>query len=295
MVGIMTTNLFEKQDSLNAPIESFLFDVEKAVFPVKPHWHYFAEVLYVLSGSLLITCDEKECIVSEGEMMILPPSSIHSIFSGGNTTPLFSGLKFDTAKFPNTSSYAPSVTNIFKYAFSKNMSLHFDAKTAESLNCREIFAACNEEADRYLYGRDVMLRSQVYRLLVGIVRCWIMAGLDLDKCPVSAGDTYGIENISEYIDKRLNENLQVQDIAGKCHMSYSGFAAKFKSQYGMSCREYIERMRIFKAEEYLLFTEHDLSFIAEETGFSDCSHFIRIFKRHRGVTPKHFRNMKKRE
>ena len=75
----------------------------------------------------------------------------------------------------------------------------------------------------------------------------------------------------------------------KCNMSYSGFAAKFHDLYGMTCKEYIEKMRIFKAEEYLLFTDNDLAFISEKTGFADTSHFIRIFKKHRGITPKQFR------
>ena len=105
---------------------------------------------------------------------------------------------------------------------------------------------------------------------------------------------YGIENIAEYIDSRLEEKIRVDEIAKICHMSYSGFAAKFREQYGMSCKEYIERMRIFKSEEYLLFTDHDLTYISRLTGFADCSHFIRTFRKYRGMTPKQFR-MKSRK
>ena len=62
----------------------------------------------------------------------------------------------------------------------------------------------------------------------------------------------------------------------------------------MSCKEYIEQMRIFKAEEFLLFTDYDLNYISQETGFSDCSHMIKSFKAIRGVTPKQFRLNRKR-
>jgi len=286
-------SLFEKQDSLNAPIEAYIFETDKDTFPVKPHWHYFAEFILVLQGSAEAVCDNKSYIVSENELMIFPPNSVHSILPANEGLKRFAGIKFDTAKFPDTSPYAPTVPSLFSYARSKDMPFHFCTEEAESFHSREIFSGCIEEMKSCLYGRDVMLRSQIYRLIFGIVRFWLAAGLDISECPVKAADSYGIENIAEYIDSCLEENIRVSDIAAKCHMSYSGFAVKFREMYGMSCKDYIERMRLYKAEEYLLFTDHDLSYISRKTGFSDCSHFIRIFKRYRGITPKQFRSQKK--
>ncbi|MCH5350103.1 MAG: helix-turn-helix transcriptional regulator [Oscillospiraceae bacterium] len=285
--------LFEKQDSLNNSIECFIFDASKGIFPVRPHWHYFAELIFMLRGSAEMTSDDRTYLVREGDLMIFHPSSVHSIFSTDGSCPLYAVFKFDLLKFPSIVSYAPSSADIFRYARSNNMQIHFDRTVAELIKCRDIFNDCINEINNYQYGVDVMLRSQIYRLIFGIIRQWINAGLNIDECPISANDNYGIENITEYIDSRLEENIRVSDIAEKCHLSYSGFAAKFHEQYGMSCKEYIERMRIFKAEEYLLFTSHDLTFISQQTGFSDCSHFIRSFKKYRGITPKQFRLQKK--
>jgi AraC-like DNA-binding protein len=283
------SSLFEKQDSLNSPIETFLFDSVKNPLPVRQHWHYFAEFLYVVSGTAAVTCDDLSCSVSAGELIILYPSAVHSVYSTDSEPLQFIGLKFDPVIFPNTSSYAPSVTAVFRYARANDMQIHFGAEQAESLNCREIFYDCLKETEQFLYGRDIMLRANIYKIIFGIIRLWVDAGLDMNRCPVNTANIYGIENIAEYIDKRLEEKIRVADIAEKCHMSYSGFAAKFREQYGMSCKEYIERMRIFKSEEYLLFTDHDLTFISQQTGFSDCSHFIRTFRKYRGQTPKQFR------
>ena len=287
------SNLFEKQDSLKSPIETFIFDTEKRDFPVKQHWHYFAEFIYVLKGRAEITCDGRTYIVSEGELIIFYPSSVHSIYPVDSLPILFAGIKFNSAKFQNTSSYVPSMTAIFRYARTKDMQIHFNARQAGTLHIHEIFSSCLRETRQCLYGRDIMLRTNIYRLFLGILRQWISLGLDINSCPISPAEIYGIENIAEYIDSRLEENIRVADIAKKCHMSYSGFAAKFREQYGMSCKEYIGLMRIFKAQEYLLFTNHNLTFISLQTGFSDCSHFIRCFKKHIGLTPKQFRLSKK--
>ena len=286
-------SLFEKQDSLNSPIEAFISDTSYMVFPVRPHWHYFVEVILVLEGKAEITCDDRSYIVSAGEFILLTPLSVHSVYSVEQTPPRFAGIKFDPAKFPNTTSYAPSVSNILRYARKNDMQIHFTEKEASELCCREIFDDCVQEAEGYRYGRDIMLRANIYRLIFGIVRKWMDQGLDINSCPVNSDEIYGIENITEYIDSRLDENIRVADIAEKCHMSYSGFAAKFREQYGMSCKEYIERMRIFKSEEYLLFTNHDLAFISRQSGFSDTSHFIRSFRKYRSITPKQFRLQKK--
>ena len=63
----------------------------------------------------------------------------------------------------------------------------------------------------------------------------------------------------------------------------------FHDLYGQSCKEYIEFIRISKVKDLLLFTDFDLSYISQKTGFSDCSHLIRTFKKKTGITPKHFR------
>ena len=113
MKGIsFMSSLFEKQDSLNAPIEVFVFDTAKNEFPVKQHWHYFAEFIYVLKGRVLITCADKLYTATEGKLMVLPPMSVHSLYSDesdNSEAPVFIGLKFDPGKFKNIAPYAPSV------------------------------------------------------------------------------------------------------------------------------------------------------------------------------------------
>ena len=247
----------------------------------------------MLKGSIELNCDERVYTVREGEFIIIHPSRVHSIYSSEGEPPVYAVLKFDIAKFPSNTSYAPSPSEIFRFARREGSDVFFDKAQCKVLKCKEIFDDCIEETRTYLYGADLMLRTKIYQLIFGIVRMWISSGLDISKCP-TLGSSYGIENITEYIDKHLDEKLKVSEIANECHLSYSNFAAKFHEQYGMSCKEYIERMKLFKAEEYLLFTDLDLSAISQQTGFSDQSHFIRCFKKFRGMTPGQFRQHRKR-
>lgn len=283
------SGLFEKSDSLNNPIECFVFDAGRQIFPVKPHWHYFAELIYMLDGRAEMRCGDNLYTLNKGEMIIFHPSEVHSIYSSDGCLPVYAVLKFDINRFNLTPAYAPKLRSIFRYAKNSGMRIFFDGSAAERLECGRIWSVCLSEFTHYKYGRDLVLQSNIYELLMNIIRLWLEDGLVIDSRLIPQTEDHSIENITEYIDLMLSENLKVTDIAVQCGLSYSCFAKKFHEQYGMSCKQYIERMRLYKAEEFLLFTDFDLNYISQETGFSDCSHLIKSFKKYKGVTPRQFR------
>lgn len=279
--------LFEKTDSLNTPIEGFVFDASKENFPVRPHWHYFCEVIYILEGCANMQYNDTLYSLQKGDMILFHPRTIHSITAENAGSLKYVVLKFDINKFNISSPYAPKLRTTFKQAEQQQMNVFFDAKQAMQLNVPFLFQNCLSEIQERHYGYDLMLQNHIYSLLMNIVRHWLTCGFVIQMD--TAESDYDIDSITEYIDACMGEELRVSDIAAKCNMSYSNFAKKFQENYGMSCKEYIERMRIFKVEEFLLFTDHPLNYICQETGFSDCSHLIKSFKQYRGVTPKQFR------
>lgn len=207
--------------------------------------------------------------------------------------PVYAVLKFDINRFNHTPSYVPKIRSIFQYAEKIGMKILFDHEAVEKAQCRRIWSVCMAEIANYQYGRELVLQSNVYELLMNIIRLWLADGMVIDNRFIPQTEDHTIDNITEYIDLFLSENLRVADIAEQCGLSYSCFAKKFHEQYGMSCKQYIEKMRFYKAEEFLIFTDFDLNYISQETGFSDCSHFIKNFKKYKGVTPKQFRSSRR--
>lgn len=84
----------------------------------------------------------------------------------------------------------------------------------------------------------------------------------------------------------------MEKLASMCGMSHSTFSMHFHRRYGMTCREYINATRVNVAENMLLFSNHDVAFIAQEVGYSDCSYFIRCYKKLKGTTPKQARKVR---
>lgn len=281
--------LFEQSDVLNTPVECFVFDTANEIFPIKPHWHYFMEIIYMLEGTAEMHADKETYIMNKGDMLLFHPQCVHSIYSLSNDDIKYAVLKFDINTLSTGSTYAPKFRSIFKSAYRKGWPVYFPFEQNAKTDCERIFLSCTEEMQRQSYGFDVMVKAKLQELLVSIVRSWQEQALAIDNDAWVDDSHYDIDSITEYIDGHMRENLQVADIARECRLSYSCFAKKFQALYGMSCKEYMEMMRVYKVEELLLFTDFNLNYISQETGFSDCSHMIKSFKAHKGITPKQFR------
>lgn len=283
------SNLFEYGDIINHPIECFYFDSEKQEYPVRSHWHFYMEILLMTEGTAQITSDSQELILRENEMIIFHPQSVHMIRSKEPVK--FIGLKFDLNAIESSTSQALKFRNIYRCARDNRMPTVFNASLCQKMDVPAIFKRCFLETEQQEYGYHQLIRAKINELLLEIIRHWNSQGFVIDNASYTPDD-YDIYTITEFIDKNLHTSIQIPDIAKACNMSYSYFAKKFPAVYGKTCKEYIEEMRLYKVEEYLLFTDFDLNYIAQETGFSDCSHMIKSFKKHRGITPKKFRDGK---
>ena len=250
------------------------------------------EIIYVNRGTAEMHDGNSVYTVSEKQMILFHPKSVHSIYSADGAPVEFSVIKLDISRMNMSSGYSPKLRSIFRCAERKGMTVYFSSEETEAMGAQESFEKCLSEMNAGKYGYDIMIRSQLYSLLISILRCWQEKGFRVDSEAFAEDSRYDIYSITEYIDSNISANLKVSEIAEKSGMSYSYFAKKFLAVYGKTCKEYIEDMRIYKAEEFLVFTDFDLTYISQETGFSDCSHMIKSFKKHYGMTPKRFRTLR---
>lgn len=76
--------LFEYCDTIESPYEAFLYDTSYMAFPIRPHWHYFMEIIYMLEGTGLIECNGKSYVVEAGDMILFHPEMVHAIYTATN-------------------------------------------------------------------------------------------------------------------------------------------------------------------------------------------------------------------
>ncbi len=282
--------LFEYCDTLDSPYEAFLYDTTAMPFPIRPHWHYFMEIIYMLEGTGLVECNGKTYVVEEGDMILFHPEAVHAIYTATNLPLKYEGIKFDINRLYTENSYAPKLRVIMESANkSSSADIFFKEEQIRTLPVREMLEECRRELEGRNYGYDIIVHNKICYLLVCLIRIWRENGFNTDSAASRSSEVDSIHAITAYIDAHAGEPIRVEDLADMCNMSYSYFAKNFKQYYGRSCKEYIEFIRVSKAADLLLFTDFDLSYISQETGFSDSSHLIKIFKKWKGVTPKQFK------
>ena len=98
-----------------------------------------------------------------------------------------------------------------------------------------------------------------------------------------------VEAIRRYILAHYCEEITVQSLAQRQGLNPVYCGALFRREEGCTIAAFISRVRINKAADLLLFTNQDLTYISQETGFADCSHLIRTFKKWKGMTPKQWK------
>ncbi len=98
-----------------------------------------------------------------------------------------------------------------------------------------------------------------------------------------------LRRVCEHVRDRLDGRITHRELAAIAGLSESHFSRAFKRSVGMSAHRYISRRRVESAAELIAETDQPLSEIALAVGFSDQSHFTRVFHRLTGETPGAFR------
>ncbi|HTJ30613.1 MAG TPA: AraC family transcriptional regulator [Acidobacteriaceae bacterium] len=81
----------------------------------------------------------------------------------------------------------------------------------------------------------------------------------------------------------------LQDLARRCGLSRSIFAARFKSTVALSAMDYLTRWRMLLAADRLLSTTHSIAHIAQSLGYDSQSAFTKAFRKQMTTTPTHYR------
>ena len=99
-----------------------------------------------------------------------------------------------------------------------------------------------------------------------------------------------VKELKEIIQDQIDTNLNLTDISKSLEIHPSYLSREFSKHFNnLSFGEYIRKLRIEKAIELMKTSSYSLTAIAYLTGFSDQSHFTRIFKQLTGKNPSVYR------
>ncbi len=92
-----------------------------------------------------------------------------------------------------------------------------------------------------------------------------------------------------YIYYHLHDRQTVEEIAEAVGLSANYLSTQFKKELGMTIADYVMGKRIEAAENMLRYSDFAYDEIASILAFSSQSHFIQVFKKAVGCTPREYR------
>lgn len=93
----------------------------------------------------------------------------------------------------------------------------------------------------------------------------------------------------EYISEHLHSRILLADVAEYLEISEAYLSRLFKEEIGISFSDYVNQQKIEAAVNLLRYSDYTDSEISSLFCFSSQSYFIKVFRKHTGMTPKAYK------
>ncbi|NOU95879.1 helix-turn-helix domain-containing protein [Paenibacillus sp. LMG 31456] len=93
-----------------------------------------------------------------------------------------------------------------------------------------------------------------------------------------------------YIIDHLHEKISLSDLADQLHLNSTYFSRLFKKETNENFVDFVIRLKMEKACEYLEHSHHSIEQISDMLGFESKSYFIRTFRKFKGMLPVEYKH-----
>lgn len=254
--------------------------------PMGWHTHESFELLFVTKGEVSYELkDRKPIRVSGGSFLIIPPGVLHCALNHVRTPVSLLGVLCQShwENFQDLTIFQKSdlmeMSEVFKRSALTGRQCDSDLSGSVD-RLKSLFKTCTKESqiDPLVQCK---LRAELCALIANVV-------LNLSQ-PHPTDSNQIMEKLISYIEAHSAEPLQISDL-----VCYSGFSRShlfnlFSEGAGMTPNDYLLRCRINHACDLLRQTDHTVTQIALDVGFSSSQYFSQVFKRYTGVSPHSYR------
>ncbi len=161
--------------------------------------------------------------------------------------------------------------------------LFYETMSADAQSLLKTLAA--EDTQREL--GELRIWIQVQELL-----CWLFARLltrDIVKHrPIHRADAEQLGRVRAAVVADLSVPPRLPELATLAGMSVSKLTDLYKQVFGDSIYDYFQKVRMEEAGHLLKQTGYSVSEVGYRLGFTNLSHFSRLFEKHYGLKPKRF-------
>ena len=248
-------------------------------FPVF-HDHEYWEFLVLYKGSFTHTINGETMVISHGDAFLIRPEDIHKLISNTEGTAHLN-IMLDTNLFESfINLYSPNLLNVLKSKKYIHVSLN-------DMQIEKFIAYSNllKQDDSVIKDRD-LISSLLISYILDITVEQNMAVIN-DK-------PKWLMQLIDRINKQENMAWTVKDVLNEASYSHSHLTREFKKYLNCTIVEYLTRVKIAAASDYLIHSDKTVSEIASILGYDSVSHLNHIFKKTTGTNPLKYRKQFRR-
>lgn len=229
-----------------------------------PHLHREVEIIALFKGSASLSVGGREYQMSEGDLLIVFPNTVHSYTSEESV---------DVGKFIFSPDTLPELHDVFNTKYPP---------------C-PIVSGCEE---LLCLSKEILLSFDKSSSTVKKAYLLLLAGKLLEKCRLESrndfdGDT--LNAILEYCQKNYRSRLKQSEVASALHISESYLSHVFSAKMEINFCRYLNILRTNEACRLLTEGDRSITEIAYDCGFSSLRSFNRAFAEQMGMTPREYK------
>ncbi len=252
------------------------------------HLHKEIEIVQILNGKMCFTIYDKPLICDTGDIIIINSNIPHSSESIAPNTQQMLFQSDISLVYINTQT---DITHPYLYGF---------LNTSTSIKPYYLFprsTKLNRELGGYIKNifNELHSKNDVFETYLKGYLNLLCACLNRNKILVQSHEQSNNNNLNkilpvvDFIDKNYSHPITLGNISKATHLNEYYLCRLFKNVTGQTVFNYINYIRICKAENLLAETSLSVTDIAVSVGFANTARFDEAFKRTTGTTPSKFR------
>lgn len=239
-------------------------------FSYPPHLHPYVEMVYVIEGTIDVTVNSLSRPLTTGDIGVFFPNDIH----GYNSNAFSKILVFI---------FSPDITSsFFSQRMDKTLENPFILSNSINEGIRSLFFMLYDEFTKC--NNKYVIKGLLYTILGKLDEYFTLKDSSL-----SSNNT--TQTLLRYIESHYHENISLDSIAKDLGFSKFYISRIFSNKIGYQFSDYVNRLRINKAQKLLSETDLPITSIALECGFESQRNFNRTFKELTFFTPTEFRTL----
>lgn len=237
------------------------------------HFHSYYELLYMERGVRYFIISDRVYRAEKGDLVLFPPNIMHHAYSDDGVEFQRTLICFrpDEAESEGVRAVLPEGSGVYRI---KNAESGFLSQLVEQLlQAQE--------------GDSVRREELMHALLNALLLCMLeYSTRSREEVPE---EKKLVTRVIRYIGEHYSEPLSLNGLAEQFFVSPSHLCRIFKKSTNQTVTFYINNTRIMMAQRRLVDTEDSITEIGLSSGFSNVTHFNRVFRQITGTSPSQLR------